>query len=84
MNFNRIVPCLIYRLSETVRKIFTDLLKSARMQLGNCVMPTRCISPNEMVGIGHTFYFDASEINVAEKCKNPFHYMPFCSFVFSF
>lgn len=59
----------LFRLTDTVRKIFNDLLKfSARMQLGNCVMPTRCISPNELGGY-HNFYFDATDVNVSEKRK---------------
>eukprot|EP00111_Clytia_hemisphaerica_P002878 TCONS_00008137-protein len=57
------------KLSETVRKIYSNLITSTRMQLGACLMSTRCISPKEYGGT-HTFYFDPSEINVIDKHQN--------------
>ena len=45
------------------------------MQLGHCVMPTRCVSPQELNGVGQSLYFDASEINVTEKRKYRHNYI---------
>jgi len=50
-----------------LRKILRDVVSSSKMQLGHCIMPTRCVSPRELHGVGQSLYFDASEINVTEK-----------------